>query len=473
NSYVAPVVRDYLSNLSNEMKKREVNAHLHILRSDGGLSSVEASRNSPVNVLMSGPAGGVAGALWIAKQAGFKDLLTLDMGGTSTDVALIQDGIPRKRRETTVGDITVRASSLDVRTVGAGGGSIAHVPELTKALRVGPESAGANPGPASYGRGGDRPAVTDANVVLGYLPPELIGGEMKLDVPAATAAVQTIADALSLDLKTAAAGIIDIVNENIFGALRLVSVQQGFDPRDFALIAFGGAGPLHANALGKLMGAWPVIIPPSPGVLCAYGDATTRVTDEASRSVVRQFSEISQADVAKILGELEERAHTELDAEGVSRDEQSVEFEVDLRYHGQGLQLPVNFTGAEFEKEGLDLLRRKFDDMHTQLFTFALDAEHEIVTLRAIVQGKETFVAAATLPEGGEDPSEAVVATTQVYMDNREQDAKIYDRSKLKAGNRIVGPAIVTEMDSTTLILSDHAGDVDQFGTIIIRPTSA
>ena len=473
NSYVAPVVREYLSNLDNEMKKREVNAHLHILRSDGGLSSVEASRNSPVNVLMSGPAGGVAGALWIAKQAGFKDLLTLDMGGTSTDVALIQDSIPRKRRETTVGDITVRASSLDVRTVGAGGGSIAHVPELTKALRVGPESAGANPGPACYGRGGDRPAVTDANVVLGYLPPELIGGEMKLDVPAATAAVQTIADALSLDLKTAAAGIIDIVNENIFGALRLVSVQQGFDPRDFALIAFGGAGPLHANALGKLMGAWPVIIPPSPGVLCAYGDATTRVTDEASRSVVRQFSEISQADVAKILGELEDRAHTELDADGVSRDEQSVEFEVDLRYHGQGLQLPVNFTGAEFEKEGLDLLRRKFDDMHTQLFTFALDAEHEIVTLRAIVQGKETFVAAGTLPEGGEDPSEAVVATTQVYMDNREQDAKIYDRSKLKAGNRIVGPAIVTEMDSTTLILSDHAGDVDKFGTIIIRPISA
>ncbi|MDP7642942.1 MAG: hydantoinase/oxoprolinase family protein, partial [Alphaproteobacteria bacterium] len=321
NSYVAPVVRDYLAVLDNEMKKREVDAHLHILRSDGGLSSVEASRNSPVNVLMSGPAGGVAGALWIAKQSGFGDLLTLDMGGTSTDVALIQDGIPRKRRETTVGDITVRASSLDVRTVGAGGGSIAHVPELTKALRVGPESAGANPGPAAYGRGGDRPAVTDANVVLGYLPPELIGGEMKLDVAAAEAAVQTIADALSLDLKTAAAGIIDIVNENIFGALRLVSVQQGFDPRDFALIAFGGAGPLHANALGKLMGSWPVIVPPSPGVLCAYGDATTRVTDEASRSVVRQFSEITKESVGDILGELEERAHSSLDDEGVPRAE--------------------------------------------------------------------------------------------------------------------------------------------------------
>ena len=473
NSYVAPVVRDYLANLANEMKKREVVGHLHILRSDGGLSSVEASRNSPVNVLMSGPAGGVAGALWIAKQSGFKDLLTLDMGGTSTDVALIQNGIPRKRRETTVGDITVRASSLDVRTVGAGGGSIAHVPELTKALRVGPESAGANPGPAAYGRGGDKPSVTDANVVLGYLPPQLIGGEMQLDVAAAKTAVQTIADALNLDLMTAAAGMIDIVNENIFGALRLVSVQQGFDPRDFALIAFGGAGPLHANALGKLMGAWPVIIPPSPGVLCAYGDATTRVTDEASRSVVRQFSEITKESVGEILNELEARAHTELDAEGVPRAEQSVSYEVDLRYHGQGLQLPVTFSAEEFKKEGLDLLRRKFDDMHTQLFTFALDAEHEIVTLRAIVQGAETFVAAGTLPEGDEDPSEAVVATAQVYMDSREQVAKIYDRSKLKSGNRIVGPAIVTEMDSTTLILSDHAGDVDQFGTIIIRPINA
>ena len=473
NSYVAPVVRDYLANLANEMKKREVVGHLHILRSDGGLSSVEASRNSPVNVLMSGPAGGVAGALWIAKQSGFKDLLTLDMGGTSTDVALIQNGIPRKRRETTVGDITVRASSLDVRTVGAGGGSIAHVPELTKALRVGPESAGANPGPAAYGRGGDKPSVTDANVVLGYLPPQLIDGEMQLDVAAAKTAVQTIADALNLDLMTAAAGMIDIVNENIFGALRLVSVEQGFDPRDFALIAFGGAGPLHANALGKLMGAWPVIIPPSPGVLCAYGDATTRVTDEASRSVVRQFSEITKESVGEILNELEARAHTELDAEGVPRAEQSVSYEVDLRYHGQGLQLPVSFSAEEFKKEGLDLLRRKFDDMHTQLFTFALDAEHEIVTLRAIVQGAETFVAAGTLPEGGEDPSEAVVATAQVYMDSREQAANIYDRSKLKSGNRIVGPAIVTEMDSTTLILSDHAGDVDQFGTIIIRPINA
>ena len=241
-----------------------------MLRSDGGLAAVAAATEAPVQLLMSGPAGGVTGALWVARQSGFENLLTFDMGGTSTDVALVQDGRPRIGRETTVGSLNVRASSVDVRTVGAGGGSIAHVPELTKALRVGPQSAGAEPGPAAYGKGGDAPTVTDANVVLGYLPPSLVGGEMTLDADAARASVQTIADAMGLpDAETAAAGIVDIVNENMFGALRLVSVQQGYDPRDFALVAFGGAGPLHANALARLLGSWPVIVPPSPGVLCA------------------------------------------------------------------------------------------------------------------------------------------------------------------------------------------------------------
>ena len=192
-------------------------------------------------------------------------------------------------------DVTVRASSVDVRTVGAGGGSIAHVPELTGALRVGPESAGAEPGPAAYNKGGDLPTVTDANVVLGYLPSEVrLGGDMEIRKDLAEKAIKPVADALGISVKRAAAGIIDIVNENMYGALRLVSVEQGFDPRDFALIGFGGAGPLHANALGKLMNSWPVIIPPGPGrALCAYGDATTRVRDEASRTFIRRFANIS------------------------------------------------------------------------------------------------------------------------------------------------------------------------------------
>ena len=278
NAYVAPVITSYLDRIQEDLGNRGINANLHILRSDGGLASVDMVHNAPVNVLMSGPAGGVAGAVWIAEQAGYKNLLTFDMGGTSTDVSLIENGVPLVRRETRVGDVTIRASSLDVRSVGAGGGSIAHVPELTRALRVGPQSAGATPGPAAYGRGGENPTVTDANVVLGRLP-TVLADQTQLDKSLAEKAVQTVADGLGLDLKRGAEGIIDIVNENMYGAMRLVSVEQGYDPRDFALIAFGGAGPLHANAIGKLTQSWPVIIPPSPGVLCAYGDATTRLQE--------------------------------------------------------------------------------------------------------------------------------------------------------------------------------------------------
>ena len=285
NSYVRPRVSRYVANLKAKIEMAAKDVKLHILRSDGGLAGAEGAEEYPVNLLMSGPAGGVTGALWVAVQAGFPHLLTVDVGGTSTDVALIQNGEPRLRRETTVGDVTVRASSVDIRTVGAGGGSIAHVPELTRALRVGPQSAGADPGPAAYGRGGTEPTVTDANVVLGYLPEmQKLGGDMTLNRQLSTQAVQKVATALDLSLKDAALGIYNIVNENMVGALRLVSVEQGYDPRDYALIAFGGAGPLHANALSRLLGSWPSIIPPGPGVLCALGDATTAVRDERARS---------------------------------------------------------------------------------------------------------------------------------------------------------------------------------------------
>src|SRR5215213_764726 len=298
NGYVQPQVKRYVQHLSEALAEGGVAGEPAILRSDGGLQSASGAVDAPVTMLMSGPAGGVTGAVWVAEQCGYRDLITFDMGGTSTDVALVQDLTPRIGRETKVGDLTVRASSVDVRTVGAGGGSVAHVPALTKALRVGPQSAGADPGPAAYGKGGTEPAVTDANVVLGYLPSTLAGGEITLDVEASRAAVGKIAEAMGLESpEAAAAGIVDIVNENMLGALRLVSVQQGFDPREFALVAFGGAGPLHANALGRLTGAWPVIIPPSPGVLCAYGDATTSVRDEAARTVVRRFSQLTDPEL--------------------------------------------------------------------------------------------------------------------------------------------------------------------------------
>jgi len=470
NSYVRPTVARYLSSLRRELKSRGVGALLKLLRSDGGLMSFEAAEEAPVNMLLSGPAGGVAGVQWVARQAGFDNVLTLDMGGTSTDVCLIEHGEPRVRRETMVGNIAVRVSSLDVRSVGAGGGSIAKVPALTRALRVGPESAGAEPGPAAYGRGGAQPTVTDANVVLGYLPVDLLGGEMKLDRKAAQSAVERIASALGIGLMQAAAGIVDVINEHMFGALRLVSVEQGYDPRGFALVAFGGAGPLHANALGVLLGCWPVIIPPSPGVLCACGDATTRLRNETACTYIRRFSATSGSDVAEILGRLGESAGAVLDAEGVPRSARSTIYQADVRYHGQGFEVPVAVDVAGLHQVGIDPVRKAFDEIHRRLFTFNLDVEHEFVNLRAIVQEKSRELKPVRLAEGEPDAGAALKGETPIWAHGRSFAAKLYDRTKLLAHNVIEGPAIVTEMDSTTLILPGHFGEVDTFGNILIRP---
>lgn len=472
NAYVGPKVARYVRNLHRELKKKMKNVQLHVLRSDGGLASAKAAEAYPVNMLMSGPAGGVTGAIWVGNQAGFKDILTFDMGGTSTDVALIQDGKAQLRRETSVHEVTVRASSVDVRTVGAGGGSIAYVPEITGALRVGPQSAGAAPGPAAYNKGGVEPTVTDANVVLGYLPSGEVrlGGDMVIRRDLAEAAVAKVAKALKLPVKQAAAGIVDIVNENMYGALRLVSVEKGYDPRDFALMGFGGAGPLHANALGKLSSAWPVIIPQGPGVLCALGDATTSVRDEASRTFIRGFSQTSGKEISKIFRQLAANAARALDQEGIPRAEQTQTYQVDIRYHGQGLLLTVDFDIAELEQRGLDVVGERFDEMHRHLFTFALPEEKEIVNLRAVAQGKTTAVRAMRLEKGGSDASAAELGDHMMFVEGRDQKGKLYDRSRLKAGNVVRGPAVILQMDTTTLILPGHIGRVDEFSNILITP---
>ncbi|MBK6321812.1 MAG: hydantoinase/oxoprolinase family protein [Burkholderiales bacterium] len=470
NSYVRPKVSGYIHNLYTQLERQAPGVKLHVLRSDGGLAAVDAARANPVALLMSGPAAGSRGQ-WIAHQSGFRNLLTFDMGGTSTDVALIQNGVAQARRETRVADVTVRAPSIDVRTVGAGGGSIAYVPELTKALRVGPQSAGADPGPAAYCKGGEKPTVTDANVVLGYLPSSSrLGGDMKIDRVLAEKAIQPIATALGKSIHETAEGIINIVNENMFGALRLVSIEQGYDPRDFALIGFGGAGPLHANALGRLTGSWPVIIPPGPGVLCAYGDATTRLRDEASRTFIRRFKETSTAEVLSILDELTAIAKRALHAENIADEHQTVDYQLDVRYQGQGMRLSVGTTHAQLEADGISGVAKRFDEMHTQLYTFALDAEQELVSLRAIVQGPETNVRAEQLPKGDADASRAVLEDSTIFVDGAHHKAKIYDRYKLIAGNRILGPAIICQMDTTTLILPGHTGEVDAVGNILISP---
>ncbi len=475
NSYVAPEVASYLRNLQKSLEERMGDdVQLSILRSDGGLASSRAAADSPVNLLMSGPAGGVTGALWFSARAGFEDVLTFDMGGTSTDVALVQGGRARVRRETRVGDVTVRAPSVDVRTVGAGGGSIAFVPELTRALRVGPESAGAEPGPAAYLKGGEAPTVCDANVVLGYLPSDVqLGGKMEISKEAAEKAVQQAADAMGISLMEAAEGIIKIVNESMFGALRLVSVEQGFDPRDFALVAFGGAGPLHGNAMGLLTDAWPVIVPPGPGVLCAYGDATTQVQDEASRTYVTMAESLTAEQLLADLEALRQRASEALLADGIGADDQDVVYQADVRYAGQAFQISLEFSREDVESEGLAHLTKRFDDEHEQLFTFALGEHHELVMIRAIVRARARDIAQESIGRAGATLEDARVHDTRFYYEGEWHEATIFDRAVLGEGTVVPGPAIVIEMDSTTLVLPGCEARVDAIGNLLINPTDS
>ena len=472
NSYVRPQVSKYVTNLQNSLQdKMSDDVNLAILRSDGGLASGRAAAESPVNLLLSGPAGGVAGAMYFCKRSGFENILTFDMGGTSTDVALIQDGEARVRRETRVGDVTVRAPSVDVRTVGAGGGSIAFVPELTKALRVGPESAGAEPGPAAYKKGGDKATVCDANVVLGYLPSDVkLGGDMIIDRESSVKVVQELADAMGIDLMAAAEGIIKIVNESMLGALRLVSVEQGYDPRDFALVGFGGAGPLHANSLGILTGSWPVIIPPGPGVLCAYGDATTKVRDEASQTYVKKVEDIKLDDFITELEALKTRASISFEKDGIDSTKQDVKYQADIRYTGQAFQLSLGISMDDLKKNSLSMLTDEFDRQHEQLFTFAHGKDHEIVMLRAVVEAQNEEMADLDINTSNSSMDDAKIQDSQFYYEGKWHDAALFERNKIGVNSIIPGPSIIQEMDSTTVILPGHSATVDRIGNLLINP---
>lgn len=470
NAFVKPVVSRYITNLKAGLESRTGDLSLSILRSDGGLAAAQTAADYPVNLLMSGPAGGVAGAVWVARQAGFENIITFDMGGTSTDVCLVEGGEAQIRRETVVHDVVVRASSVDVRTVGAGGGSIAYVPDLTRALRVGPASAGAVPGPAAYGKGGEEPTVTDANVVLGYLPADaMLGGDMAIRRDLAEASLRKIADPLGMSIEEAAEGVIRIVNENMFGALRLVSVEQGYDPRNFALMGFGGAGPLHANALGRLLGAWPVIVPRGPGVLCAAGDATTSLREESARTIIKLVVETSKDEMASAFADLVARARVSLDDDGVPRDRQEIRYQADLRYAGQSADITISLTPEEFEERGIEAATERFDDLHEQMFNFRLDKAKEIVNLRVVALGPGAKADALSVETFDSSVERALLKETRVYSDGAWHEARIYDRGRLGAGDRIEGPAIVTEIDSTTLILPGSHATVDAVGNLQLR----
>lgn len=469
NAYVRPSMRTYLENFERKLGDINFSPTVNIVRSDGGLMSVRRAADAPVRTMLSGPAGGVSGAAFIAALADHRDALGFDMGGTSTDVSLIQDGKPAISRQTSLGYYPIKIPSVEVHSVGAGGGSIAHVP-MTGALRVGPESAGAVPGPACYGRGGDKPTVTDANIVLGRLPPALLGGEMVLDVKAAEEAVGAIGRTLGLDLQQAAQGILDIVNENMFGALRLVTVQKGLDPRDFALVAFGGAGPLHGNAIGILAGCYPVIVPPTPGVLSALGFLYSDVKSEFAQTFIRNLGDIDPRQVVEILTRLGHDAEAWLEEEGITEQNQILHYEVDVRYFRQGYEISLQVDPGTLGNGGMQDLHDRFGVAHERLYGFKLEAPVELVNLRAVGNGQVAKVEFPKHEKAGDDAAHAVVEQHRVYFGGDFVSAKIYQRSLLAAGNRIPGPAVVLQKDSTTVIHPGHVGEVDEYLNILIYP---
>ncbi|WP_422372501.1 hydantoinase/oxoprolinase family protein [Hoeflea sp.] len=473
NDYVRPIMKRYLSRIEDRLDKEGVNARLHIVRSDGGLMSAAAASERPVHTVLSGPAGGVTSTVMLSRRSGFSKLLAFDMGGTSTDVSVIIDGEATISRSTEVGMFPAKVPTLDVRSVGAGGGSIADVSELTGSLRVGPRSAGANPGPVSYGRGGTEPAVSDANVVLGYLPPVLLGGDMALDVEGARNAVAGIGKTLGLSPEDAAKGIIDIANEVMLGALRVITVQRGLDPREFGIVAFGGAGPLHANAIAELLGCYPVMVPPNPGVLSALGFLEADFKNEFVQTYIRSTVGLDPNAVWTRFGELEEKAKAWLKEQEVSAADASIHYTLDLRYEQQGFEVSVDVSeDLVRQKGGLEPILSDYHALHERLYGVRFTVPVELVALRVVARGATPPVDEAAPTGAGGDVKAAVMETRPAYFDGAWHDTPHYDRSKLGVGSRVEGPAIIRQYDTTTVLLPAHYAEIDEHGNVLIWPIS-
>jgi N-methylhydantoinase A len=471
NDYVRPIMTRYLSRIEDRLAADGVAARLHIVRSDGGLMSAAAAAARPVHTVLSGPAGGVTSTAMVARRMNHPRLLAFDMGGTSTDVSVILDGQPTITRSTEVGAFPAKVPTLDVRSVGAGGGSIADVSALTKSLRVGPRSAGARPGPAGYGRGGTEPTVSDANIVLGYLPPVLLGGDMALDLPAATKAVQGIADALGLGIEQAAMGILAIANETMLGALRVVTVQRGLDPRSFGIVAFGGAGPLHANAIAELLGCYPVIVPGNPGVFSALGFIEADFKNEFVQTFIRSTAGLDPAEVWSRVAALTARAGAWLEAEAIPPADRSVSCSLDMRYEQQGFEVTVEL--AEGWNGGtLQPVIEAFHAMHERLYGVRFAVPVELVALRAVASGRTGAVQQAPASPGL-SVSAALVETRAAWFDGAWHDTPHYERTRLPSGARIEGPAIIRQYDTTTVLLPRHVAAIAPDGSILITPEGA
>jgi N-methylhydantoinase A len=469
NSYVQPQVIKYVDHLERELREKGFAGRFNIVRSDGGTMSARATKDRPVDIAFSGPSGGAVGAAYLSRQMGVPSVLTFDMGGTSTDVALCRDGEVTIKREAQLGYYQFQARGADIHSVGAGGGSIAYL-NLAGALRVGPVSAGADPGPACYGRGGEEPTVTDANVVLGRIPgASRLGGALELDVDAAHRAVEKLARGLGIEVVAAAQAVVDIANENMHAALRVVSVERGYDPRESGLVAFGGAGPLHANALLRLIGASPLIIPAAPGVLSAFGFIAADVQNELAQTYLRIAEETPAEDLRGAVADLVDEARTWLRGEEVPEDEQAFEIFADCRYFRQDIQLPcpieLDGIGADYSRR----LRESFEDQHRRRYGFDLDAPIEVATLRVVGRGVTRDVNLTAAAHSGAGSAEAAIDRhEQVSFSGEARSTPVYDREQLQAGHVLQGPAIVVQQDSTAVIDPGYTGTVDELANIVV-----
>jgi N-methylhydantoinase A len=472
NAYVQPLVGRYVARLAGRLRARGITAPLSIMKSNGGVVGAEVVHAQAIHTALSGPAAGVIGARLVGEAAGFTDMISVDVGGTSADVCLIQRGEAAVTIEGRVGAWPVSLPMIDIHTIGAGGGSIARVTD-DGTLTVGPESASAVPGPACYGAGGEEPTVTDAHLVLGRIPSYLLGGEIRLDIDRARRAIEArVARPLGLSLEAAAGGVLDIVNNNMVGALRLVSVERGHDPREFALVAFGGAGPLHGGDLAALLGTRTVVVPRHPGVLSTFGLLGTDVRNDYARTCLQKPPHHDMKTVTAVYAELEGRAHDWLRDEGVPVAQHRLLRLADLRYRHQGFEVTVPWPEGDVS---VDTLIARFHERHERLYTYALhDAPVEIVTLRLAASGRVRRFALPILPTPRGRAARPRRAWRRVYFAGRGWiDCPCLDRAGLGADTAVRGPAIVEQVDSTTVVLPGQRARVDRFGNLIIRASSA
>ncbi|MBO0847863.1 MAG: hydantoinase/oxoprolinase family protein [Pseudonocardia sp.] len=472
NAYVGPMMARYLARLRGNLAELGIRREPHITQSNGGVISFETAERYPVRTVLSGPSTGVVGAAVLAGQAGFSDVITFDMGGTSTDVSLVQGGQPKRTGGMELDGRPISTPMLDINTVGAGGGSIAWI-DSGGHLKVGPASAGADPGPVCYGRGSEQPTVTDANVVLRALNPRhLLGGRMPIDADAAAKAVGGLADAVGMDLLETAQGIISVVVANMARAIRVISVQRGYDPRDYTLVAFGGAGPLHAARLAEELDIPRVLVPEKPGALSALGLLMTDLRTDYSRTRILPVEPGAAAAFGETFQELAALADGWFDAEEIDHARRVVRRWVELRYQGQNYELPVPMPDGPVTEAVLGALTTAFAEAHERRYGYSAPEEPvEAVTFRLEATGTvpHADVVAGRLASDP-DPAAACIGTREVYLPERGGFAScpVYDRSRLAPGHRLPGPAVVEQMDSTTLVLPGQRASVDRYRNLLI-----